>query len=102
MLVNYCDLCGVPLQENNFYRLYVSSPNTNQHRQDDANYEDYMKQLERLEKDVKDICPSCKLIFDKIFEYRLQGMSRLTDECAGMFNLPSKIEKKKKDKDGNK
>ena len=103
MIVQYCDLCGSPLKESEFYRLYIASPNNiNQYRQEDATYEDYMRYLQRIEKEVKEICPSCKIIFDKIFEYRLQGMSKLTDECAGMFNLPPKIDKKKKDIEGNK
>jgi len=51
-----------------------------------AAYERYIAQLQR---DVKDICPSCKFIYDKIFEYRLQNMSKLTEECEHLFNLPA-------------
>jgi hypothetical protein len=95
LLVNYCDLCGQPLKENNFHSLYCSSPDINapdpnKYEEMDKYYKDYARYLLQVQKEVKEICPTCKYVYDKIFEYRLQGLSKMTEECANLFNLPSK------------
>jgi len=95
MLINYCDLCGSPLKENNFTTLYVNNPNNpppDSTKFD--NIDDYSKAYNsyilRLQRDVKEICPSCRHLFNKIFEYRLEGMAKLTEDCRYLFNLPTK------------
>lgn len=106
MLVNYCDLCGVPLKSNNFFSLYCCSPDScapdmNKYDNSDDYWKDYARYIVQLRREVKEVCPSCKHIFDKVFEYRLNAMMKLTDECADLFNLPPKEDRKKKPKEGN-
>ena len=86
MRVEYCDLCASPLKENNYWMLYVSEPR-------DTNFneiEDYAVYMKRVEREVKEICPSCKHIFDKMFELKLQRLSELTEEITYTFELPTK------------
>jgi hypothetical protein len=95
MIVNYCDLCNTPLKENGFFMLYVSEPR-------DRNFkgmEEYLEYMNRVESAVKEICPSCKHIFDKMFELRLQRLSELTEELNSTYNLKSKLNPKDR-KDG--
>jgi hypothetical protein len=86
MHVSYCDLCGTPLKENNYYMLYTSEPkNTNFNEMND-----YYNYLKKVEQGVKEVCPSCKHIFDKIFELKLERLSELANEINFTYNLPSK------------
>ncbi len=99
MFVNYCDLCGQPLKNNDYYSLYITKPGDEVPEQKDYNnLQDYNKAyinyLSYLSKEVKEVCPNCKYIFDKIFEYRLSRMTDLTKECSDLFNLPPKKDNK--------
>jgi hypothetical protein len=95
--VQYCDLCGTPLKEYNYFMLYISEPrDTNFNEM--GEYYDYMK---KVQKEVKEICPTCKHIFDKMFELRLQRLSELTEEINCTYNLPPKLNLKDK-KNGKK
>ena len=98
MIVNYCDLCGTPLKERNFWMLYVSEPkNTNYNEMD--NYYEY---LQKVQAGVKEICPSCKHVFDKMFELRLIRLSELAEEINQTYGLPSKKNPKEKDNEKDK
>ena len=95
MLITYCDLCNVPLKDNNFFSLYVNNPDnpppdSNKYDTTQEYYYDYNRYLERVRRDVKEICPSCKYVFDKMFELRLQRLSELADELMDTYKLPSK------------
>jgi len=93
--VNYCDLCGKIMKINEKYVLYIAEPNDIEYE----NTEDYLRYLKRVESGVKEVCPSCKHIFDKIFEYRLQGLSKMTVELEHLFKLPTiKSTKERKNK----
>jgi len=87
MNVNYCDLCSSILKDNNFYSLYTSEP---QKKNFEGNNEDYIAYLKEVQKAVKEICPTCKHIFDRMFELRLQKLSELTDEINYDFSLKTK------------
>ena len=89
MQITYCDLCGLPLKESNYFMLYISEPakNGEDGLNSMGNMEEYMQ---RVKRGVKEICPSCKHIFDKMFELRLQRLSELTGELDLIYNLPSK------------
>jgi len=66
MDVQYCDICLNPIKEGTLYQLYLSKP-----RPDALNSaEEYNKYLLEVKKEVKDICPTCKHIIDRIFELR--------------------------------
>jgi hypothetical protein len=90
MNVNYCDLCASILKEGNFYMLYVSEPRD----RDFKGMEEYLEYMKRVEGAVKEICPSCKYIFDKMFELRLQRLSELTEEINLTYNLKAKLNPK--------
>lgn len=111
MQVNYCDLCGVPLKENNYYMLYVSGasgPNEPETRNFDeqmgeVNYNSnaYHERMAKIEREMKEICPACKAIFDKMFELRMERIGELADEILLTFQKkakPNPKERKQKDK----
>lgn len=88
MQINYCDLCNTPLKEGNYYVLYISEPvNTNTNYNETENFYNY---LNRIRKDMQEICPKCKDIFDRMFELRLQRLPELTDEINLTYKLKSK------------
>ena len=89
MKVLYCDLCMTPLKENNTWMLYIASP-TNNRGGDFEEPAEYYNYLQKVQKEVKEICPTCKHIFDKMFELRLQKLSELTDEIKYDFSLKAK------------
>lgn len=93
MNVNYCDLCGCVIKENNFFSLYIADT------QNANTIEDYHEYLKYIRGGVKEICPICKHIFDRMFELRLKNLSELVDEINFIYNLKSKErpdDKKKK------
>jgi hypothetical protein len=85
MHVTYCDLCSQPLKDGNLCMLYIAEPRN-------INYEklDYYSYLNNIEKSAKEICPSCKHIFDRMFELRLHRLCELAEEINLTYNLPSK------------
>jgi hypothetical protein len=94
MNVQYCDICLLPIKDEEIFQLYLSQPRPGNF----INIEEYKQYLEKVEKEVKDICPTCKHIIDRIFELRLRRLSELTEEIILTFNLPSKknpVERKK-------
>jgi hypothetical protein len=98
------------MKDGTFHVLYMHPPNkyTPQPNHYETN-EDYKKAytdyLTNMQQETKEVCPSCKKIFDKMFEYRLQGMCKLTEECEDLFNLPpreSRADREKKKSKKNK
>jgi hypothetical protein len=97
----YCDLCGQPLKESTdkypgYYILYLS-PSGSKDTFDSSS--EYLNYLKRIEKDVKEICPHCKDIIDKIFELRLENLGKLAEDILETYSHPARIpphEKKKK------
>ncbi len=101
MRVDYCDLCGVPLKGDNYHVLYFSNANDNIDKYETT--QEYYAYLNRLQKEIKTICPTCKEIIDKIFELRLENLDKLTQELLGIYVLPSKQNpKERKPKNGKK
>lgn len=93
MQVNYCDLCGHPLKDNNYFTLYCKDPSVKSMNDEDA----YWEMVAKIQRDVKTICPTCKHIFDQIFELRLKRLCELTEEINNMYNLKSKKNPKERD-----
>lgn len=94
MQINYCDLCGQPLKENNYYMLYVTTPATTSL----SSAHEYEDTIKSIQKDIKEICPTCKHIFDSIFELRLKKLCELTEEINKNYQLPAKNKKNDKKK----
>ena len=86
MQVSYCDLCGIPLKEGTYFMLYATKPQNITYDE----IEGYYKQLKEVQKEVKEICPSCKYVFDEMFRLRLVNLSELVDEINLIYNLTSK------------
>ena len=102
MFVVYCDLCLEPLKNNRCYSLYITSVNSVepvQHDNIEDYYKDYDERMREVAKEMKVICPDCKKLFDKIFEYRKQNLAQLTQECEDLYNPHKKIDE---DSRGNK
>ena len=83
--VDYCDLCGQPLKEDAMWILYLSPPRDG-YKADET----YTEYLNRIEKGSKEICPTCKYIFDKMFELRMSRLSELANEIMKIYNLQTK------------
>jgi hypothetical protein len=96
MEIKYCDLCGIPLKEKDYYTIYSAYANNDISRflNNERAYYEYIK---NLQKGIKEICPRCKELMDRIFEYRLEGMYKLTEQCYELFGLPEKKNPKERD-----
>jgi hypothetical protein len=92
--VHYCDLCAVPLKGTGaIYTLYISKMDANDYENDadDANNTARLhKHIKDIERDIQEICPSCKLVYDKIFELRFQNLSMIASDLLGIYNLKSR------------
>ena len=102
MQIIYCDLCGQPIKDGELWSMYLTKqelePPTDMN---DVN--EYYKRLDKITKEMKEICPSCKYVFDKLFELRLQNLNALSNELLGIYKLDtyedkSKTKDKKKEK----
>lgn len=94
MNISYCDLCATPIKNGQSWFFYIASPenmsNSLESKKDINNY------INKVQSEQKEICPTCKHLFDKIFYYRLEGMAELTEKCYEMFGLPPYDKKGKK------
>lgn len=86
MDIKYCDLCTVPIKKGEQWVLYLSSPTAPGW---DYN-KSYVDNLANVEKGCKEICPTCKHIFDKMFQLRLQRLYELTEEINQIYDAPTK------------
>lgn len=84
--ITYCDLCMVPLKENDYYIMFISEPRNSNFE----TIEEFIEYKKQVENGMKEICPQCKYVFDKMFELRLQKLSELADEINFNYNLPSR------------
>jgi hypothetical protein len=85
--IDYCDLCDVPLKEGNYYMLYITSASSIPKY---ASEEDYYQHLDKVQKEVKELCPTCKEIIEQIFKLRKEKLGELTDEILSMYKKPTK------------
>ena len=86
MEIHYCDLCANPMKDGQSWILYTASPEATKESLDSK--EDVMNYVGKVQSEQKEICPTCKHLFDRIFFHRLEGMAGLTEECYELFNLP--------------
>jgi hypothetical protein len=56
-----------------------------------ANNNDYWN---KIKTEIKEICPTCKTIFDKIFELRRDNLCELANQIETMYRLDIKTKKK--------
>lgn len=96
MEIHYCDLCAGPMKDGQSWILYIASPQAMKDQLESR--EDVMRYVSKVESEQKEICPTCKHLFDRIFFHRLEGMAALTEECVELFNLPEYKGKKPEDK----
>ena len=93
MKMNYCDLCGCPIKGDNSYVMYIAKSNSI----NITNENDYYNYLKKLEKEVKEICPQCKLIIEEIFKLRYQNLNQISLELLGIYQKESKEPPKKRE-----
>jgi hypothetical protein len=72
--------------------LYISEPRIV------GGFGEYCDYMKKVENGVKEICPTCKQIFYKMFELRLKRLSELADEINLTYNLQPKDKKNGKEK----
>jgi len=90
--INYCDLCGQPLKENNYFMFYISESKNAQA----TNLKEYCEYIDKVKSEFREVCPTCKHIFDKMFELRLLRLAELTDEINLNYHLSPKIKNNEK------
>ena len=96
MELHICDFCSAPIKGEDYYQLYVRHISEHYNDEDNVNSFSY---LNTEAKKVKEICPTCKGIFDRIFELRMEKIEELAAELQRMYELaPKKIEDKRKPK----
>jgi predicted nuclease of predicted toxin-antitoxin system len=84
----------MPLKEDNYFTLYTQDPCVS-HRD-----VDYYNLAAQIKKDAKIICPTCKHIYDKMFELRLQRLSELSAEINSIYQISSIKNPTERDNDG--
>jgi len=90
--ITYCDLCSGVIKEKEYYILSIAFTNDRNY----TNMEEYNICLDKLLKDIKYICPTCKKLIDEIFRLRLQNINRISLELLGIYELPSKEDENEK------
>jgi hypothetical protein len=90
--ITYCDLCSGVIKESEYYMLSIASINDRNH----TTMEEYNTCLDKLLKEIKYICPTCKKLIDEIFRLRLQNINQISLELLGIYELPSKDDEKKR------
>jgi hypothetical protein len=90
------------MKESNYYMLYVHNPGVKV--PDATNFDNvtdyhqaYYRYIMSVQKETKEICPTCKHVFDKMFELRLQRLSELANDINTLYNLNSKKNPKERD-----
>lgn len=99
MNIKYCDFCDVPLKFDDFYILYLAYSKTNTPPHD---MEDYERYLRHIEKETKEICPSCKTLIDEVFRLRLNNLKELKNELLGIYETPTRPNPKERKNDKEK
>lgn len=84
-----CDVCGMPIKEGDYWTLSMVG---NKQKNQIYTAQDYYDTMGRLIKEIKDICPACKLIIDEIFRLRRDNLYLLSEELLGIWKLKSKGE----------
>jgi hypothetical protein len=94
MICHYCDLCLSPFKEDDMYILRVSPPLTEDEiKAYYANNNDYWN---KIKNEIKEICPTCKMLIDKIFQLRRDNLCELANQIETMYRLDINTKKKVK------
>ncbi len=103
MEVLYCDLCGLPIKGNKYYILSVMNAQSFPLNSSDPDFmEKYTQFITDRAKSLKDVCPRCKEIIDRIFELRLQRITEVADEITLLYDKPAKPHPKKRKEEDKK
>jgi hypothetical protein len=86
------------MKEGTSFILYMADPR-NPKLAKITNYETYYALIKN---EVKEVCPTCKNIFDKMFELRLHRLNELADELNRIYLLKTKSNLKERKNDKNK
>ena len=71
MQVVYCDLCNMPIKKEHYFLQIVASDTT-------------VKTYDII-KEIKDVCPNCKDLLEKVFKKRLKYLQRLSKNISRMY-----------------
>jgi hypothetical protein len=87
MLHYTCDLCGIPIKDDDYYTISIVGSKQKNHIHTN---EDYYNTLNKIVKDIKDICPNCKILIDEIFRLRRDNLCKISEELLGIWRLKEK------------
>ena len=96
MNVQYCDLCMSPIKEGEVCMLYSTKPGALPPPKDAQDTEAYYEYLLSVAREVKEICPCCKDIFDRIFDLKLTRLCEIVKDIEGTWKLPNKLNPKER------
>lgn len=91
MNILYCDICNVPIKETDYYMIYIRYSKQPTSDVEDY-YNNYGNYLKKVDKQIKDICPECKRMIDRILELRKARINELYEEILRIDNTPPKEE----------
>jgi len=91
MLVTFCDICSCPIKGDH-YCLVTMKYRTGPQAADE--YSNGHIPVQRDEE--KEICETCYLLIQRIFEYRNLKMLSLAEDCKTLYERPTKEPKKEK------
>jgi hypothetical protein len=79
----------LPIKDNDYYALSLQYCK-DVTKLEDSNDDEYMEYIRKAQKNVKQICPTCREIIEKILEYRMENLSKLSNALLGIWKLPPK------------
>lgn len=74
----------MPIKEENYWTLSIIG---RKNSQSIITTEQYYDNLNRIIKEIKDICPICKQVIDEIFRLRKNNLYLLSEELYGIWRL---------------
>lgn len=100
MQLSICDVCGIPIKPNDKkYAIAVQEM-----IEDNIQYTeilDYMQSQQRKygKIEVKEVCKTCKKIYDRFFQLRKDEIAKLTEEIEKSYQEPKLLENKSNTKE---
>lgn len=95
MQLSICDVCGIPIKPND--KKYAMSEQ--EMTEDNAQYTDILDYMQSQQRkygkiQVKEVCQTCKQIYDRFFQLRKDEITKLNKEIEKSYQDPKLLENK--------